>query len=78
MEKISCDFEKAVHSAVDELLPNAKVSGWIFHFNQSIFNNMKKKNCLPVYNNMEAFRTLISNLYPLAFVPPLEVIIYNC
>ena len=73
VEKFSCDFEKAIHNVVEEKLPNALVSGCLFHYKQAIFNNMKKRNCLPVYNNVAAFRTLLSNIYALAYAPPTEV-----
>ena len=73
VEKFSCDFEIAVHMIVEELFPNAAPSGCLFHFNQAVYDNIKKKGCMPVYNNVAAFRTLLSNIYSLAYVPPQEV-----
>lgn len=73
VEKFLCDYERAVHNVVEERYPNAAISGCLFHFKQAIYSNMKKKNCLPVFNNVPAFRTVVNNIYALAFVPPKEI-----
>lgn len=73
VEKFSCDFEQAVHTVVEELFPNVAMSGCMFHFKKAIFDNVRQKKCTPVYNNVAAFRTIISNIYALAYVPSQEV-----
>ena len=69
VEKFSCDFERAVHNVVEDLLPNASISGCLFHYKQCIYRKLGEYGCLPVYHNVDGFKKIVDFMYALPFVP---------
>ena len=74
VEKFSCDFERAVHNAIEAFFPNAVISCCYFHFSQAVFRKIRENGCTLVYNNVGDFRKLVSYIYGLPFVPPEEIV----
>lgn len=62
------DFESGMIEAIKEELPRTRVSGCLFHLNQSIFRNLSDKGLREMYNSDQTFRMKIRKLMALPFL----------
>jgi hypothetical protein len=65
---IKTDFEFAAISALQRSLPNAAISGCMFHFGQSIFRKIQSLGLQALYNSDGNVKKFAKSLAALAFV----------
>jgi hypothetical protein len=68
-----CDFEMAMHNAINHTWQEAEVQGCFFHFSQSIWRKTQEVGLAATYVQDEGIRTRVKSLVALAFVRPEEV-----
>ena len=73
-ETIMCDFEKAFHGAVNEVFPDARLVGCLFHLGQSVWRKIGSLNLTNLYLHDEQIRSFCKMLVALAFVPADDVV----
>lgn len=73
-KSITCDFEKAMISAIQDKFKTTHVHGCFFHLSQSLFRNVQTKGLSEHFNNNKQFRDSFHFLQALAFVPPSFVV----
>ena len=73
-KNINIDFEQAVVRAVTRKFPQTEIFGCNFHWKKRIFDNVKAKNCLQLFNSNEQFQVGLDLVYVLCYVPPQDVV----
>ena len=71
---IMIDFENASKAAVNQVFPNATVSGCFFHLCQSLWRNIQSNGLVPLYTEDQEARKILKQLPALAFLPIDDVI----
>lgn len=70
---INCDFEKAIHSAIQTVYINCCISGCFFHLCQSWLKRLKKLKLYLVYLKDKDFSKAFKMCQALAYIPESEV-----
>ncbi|CAB4024197.1 Hypothetical predicted protein [Paramuricea clavata] len=68
-EAIVCDFEQALITAIQTKLPNTRIEGCYFHFNQSLWRHVKDHGLTRAYRNHERVKKLIRKVMSIGFLP---------
>ncbi|CAF4082155.1 unnamed protein product, partial [Rotaria sordida] len=72
------DYEAALTKAIKQELPNTKLLGCAFHYNQAIYRNIQTKGLQEAYQNVEVVRQMLRQIMALAFIPSDQIkIVYN-
>ncbi|KAL4130748.1 hypothetical protein QTP88_008140 [Uroleucon formosanum] len=72
--EVVIDFEQAVHSAVAEVFPNAKISGCRFHLGQSWWRKIQSLGLTKMYNTNTDESYFLKFFFGLPFLDPDNVI----
>ena len=73
-KSINIDFEQAVVRTLARKYPGSDIFGCNFHWKKRIFDNVKAKNCLHLFNTSEQFQIGLDLVYVLCYVPPGDVV----
>ena len=73
-KNVNIDFEQAAVCAVTRKFPQAEIFGCNFHYKQQVFENVRAKKCLPLFNSNENFQVGLDLIYVLCYVPPQDVV----
>jgi hypothetical protein len=68
-EAIVWDFEQALITAIQTELPNTRIEGCYFHFNQSLWRHVKELGLTRAYRNHERVKKLIRKVMSIGFLP---------
>ncbi|CAF2935647.1 unnamed protein product [Rotaria sp. Silwood2] len=63
------DYESGLIKAIKQELPNTKLLGCAFHYNQAIYRNIQLKGLQDAYQNIEVVRQILRQTMALAFIP---------
>ncbi|CAF4169822.1 unnamed protein product, partial [Rotaria sordida] len=63
------DYESGLIKAIKQELPNTKLLGCTFHYNQAIYRNIQLKGLQDAYQNIEVVRQILRQTMALAFIP---------
>ena len=73
-ESFAVDFEQAMINALGQIYPGIPLKGCLFHLLQRIFRKVRELGLLPTYIADIDFRTNISMIAAISFVPVADVI----
>ena len=68
-EAIVCDFEQALITAIQTELPNTRIEGCYFHFNQSLWCHVKELGLTWAFRNHKRVKKLIRKVMSIVFLP---------
>ena len=67
------DYESAVITAIDELFPNSRVRGCLFHYSQALWRYVQTCGLVQRYRNDDNFNRLVRRAFALPLVPPASI-----
>ena len=70
---VICDFEPALHSAVETELPRTAISACYFHFCQSLWRKIQELGLSVPYHENQQLRTLLRKVMAIGYLPVLLV-----
>ena len=68
------DFEIALHNVVRDLMSSTHLKGCLFHFGQTLFQNLQGLGLSPAYRSSEEVRKWFHIFVGLAFFPVPHVV----
>ncbi|KAL8614876.1 hypothetical protein ACOMHN_042834 [Nucella lapillus] len=66
---VICDFEQALHSAVETELPRTAISACYFHFCQSLWRKIQELGLSAPYRQNQQLKTLLRKIMALGYLP---------
>ncbi|KAL8603073.1 hypothetical protein ACOMHN_015638 [Nucella lapillus] len=66
---VVCDFEQALHTAVDTEFPGVNVGGCYFHFNQSLWRRLQHLGLAGPYHENDRLAGVVRKIMALGYLP---------
>ena len=71
--EIVCDFEMSLHKAHKFEFPRSRLSGYNYHFGQSLWRKLQACGLVQPYRNDHSFKRLMRKFMTIGFLPTLLV-----
>ena len=68
-DSVAIDFEVGLMNAINDELPNARISGCLFHFSQAMWRNIQHLGLTRLYKEDPEVRRFCRQLMALPFLP---------
>ena len=68
-QDVICDFEKALHTALETDLPQTRIRGCYFHFNQSLWRRVQEFGLVRAYRINNRTKKIIRKVMAVGFLP---------
>nr|XP_058962092.1 uncharacterized protein LOC131789042 [Pocillopora verrucosa] len=73
VRQVTVDFEKAIWSAIREVLPTVKIQGCVFHWTQAVWRKVQELGLQRAYMDDDSVYKYIRKLMALPFLPYPEI-----
>jgi len=74
VRQVTVDFEKALWSALREVLPTVKIQGCVFHWTQAVWRKVQELGLQTAYSGNDAVYKYIGKVMALPFLPYREIL----
>ncbi len=70
---IMADYERALQNALQDLFPDADLTGCVFHFCQGVFRNVMKIGLSKLYKTHRKFKSWVNMVFSLPLLPASDI-----